>query len=150
MADLAGRSRDDRAAYLALAQIPGIGAAQLRTLVTAFASAGAVLQAPHGAIAALPGLSRAAATAIRNVALRAGHDILDALARLGATVLLPGDQAFPPLLAEIPDPPAFLYAWGDLTLLARPAAALVGSRDHSAYGAAAARLLAGGVHGRSW
>jgi DNA processing protein len=147
--DLAGRSRDERAAYLALAQIPGIGAARLRTLVTAFASAGAVLQAPHGAIAALPGLSRAAATAIRNVTLRSGHDILDALARLGATVLLAGDPGFPPLLEEIPDPPAFLYAWGDLTLLARPGAALVGSRDHSAYGAAAARLLAGGVAHRA-
>ena len=141
--------RDELAAYLALAQIPGIGAARLRTLIAAFASAGAVLQAPHGAIAALPGLSRAAATAIRGVSLRSGHDILDALERLGATVLLPGDAGFPPLLTEIPDPPAFLYAWGDLTLLARPAAALVGSRDHSPYGAAAARLLAGGVAHRA-
>jgi DNA processing protein len=137
--------RDERAAYLALAQIPGIGAARLRTLVTAFESARAVLQAPHGAIAALPGLSRAAATAIRSITLRSGHDILDALERLGATVLLPGEQGFPPLLEEIPDPPAFLYAWGDLTLLARPAAGIVGSRNHSPYGAAAARLLAGGV-----
>ncbi len=145
MADPAGRSRDDLAAYLALAQIPGIGAARLRTLVRAFASAGAVLQAPHGAIAALPGFSRAAATAIRGVSLRSGHDTLDTLDRLGATVLLAGDPGFPSLLAEIPDPPALLYAWGDLTLLARPAAAVVGSRDHSAYGATAARLLAGGL-----
>ena len=141
--------RDERAAYLALAQIPGIGAARLRTLVTAFESARAVLQAPHGAIAALPGLSRAAATAIRSITLRLGHDILDALERLGATVLLPGEQGFPPLLEEIPDPPAFLYAWGDLTLLARPAAGIVGSRNHSPYGAAAARLLAGGVARRA-
>jgi len=137
--------RADLAAYLALAQIPGIGAARLRTLVTAFESAPAVLHAPHGAIAALPGLSRAAATAIRGVTLRAGQNILDTLDRLGATVLLPGEANFPLMLAEIPDAPAFLYAWGDLTLLARPAAGIVGSRNHSAYGAAAARLLAGGV-----
>jgi len=145
MAGVTGRSRDEIAAYLALAQVPGIGAARLRTLVAAFESAAAALRAPHGAIAALPGFSRAAATAIRAAALEAGHQILDALDRLGACVLLFDDPAFPPLLTEVPDPPALLFAWGDRTLLARPAAGIVGSRDHSPYGAEAARLLAAGV-----
>ncbi len=145
MANPAGRSSDELAAYLALAQVPGIGAARLGTLVAAFESAASVFHAPHGAIAALPGFGRAAATAVRAASPRAGHDILAQLDRLGATVLLPGDLAFPPLLSEIPDPPALLYAWGDVSLLARPAAGIVGSRDHSAYGAEAARLLAGGV-----
>src|SRR5947208_8075894 len=40
-----------------------------------------------------------------------------------------------------------LFAWGDTALLARPSAGIVGSRDHSPYGAAAARLLAAGVAG---
>ena len=145
MADAAGRGRDELAAYLALAQIPGIGAARLRTLVAAFRSAGAALHAPHGALAALPGFGRAAASAIRAASLRAGRDILEALDRSGAAVLLPDDPAFPPLLTEIPDPPGLLYVWGDATLLARPAAGIVGSRDHSPYGADAARLLAAGV-----
>src|SRR2546430_6012455 len=65
MAGAAGRSRDEVAAYLALAQVPGIGAARLRTLVAAFETAAAASRAPHGALAALPGFSRAAATAIR-------------------------------------------------------------------------------------
>src|SRR5438552_3407244 len=141
----AGRSRDEVAAYLALAQVPGIGAARLATLVAAFQSAPAAFHAPHGAIAALPGFTRAAATAIRAGSARAGLEILDALDRLGATVLLPGDPAFPPLLAEIPEPPALLYAWGDVSLLARRAVGIVGSRNHSAYGAEAARILAGDV-----
>jgi DNA processing protein len=149
VADSSGRSRDDLAAHLALAQIPGIGAARLRTLIAAFESARAASQAPHGAIAALPGMSRAAATAIRGVTLQSGQEILDTLERLGATVLLAGEHGFPPLLEEIPDPPAFLYAWGDLTLLARPAVGIVGSRNHSAYGAAATRLLAAGVARRA-
>jgi len=139
--------RDDLAAYLALAQVPGIGAARLRTLVAAFQSAGAALRAPHGAIAALPGFSRAAATAIRAGSPQAGHDILDQLDRLEARVLLPDDPAFPPLLSEVPDPPALLFAWGDTALLVRPAAGIVGSRDHTPYGAEAARLLAAGVAG---
>jgi DNA processing protein len=147
MAGAAGRSRDEIAAYLALAQVPGIGAARLRTLVSAFESAGAALRAPHGAIAALPGFSRAAATAIRAGSTRAGHGILDHLDRLGASILFPDDPAFPPLLQEVPDPPALLFVWGDMTLLARPAAGIVGSRDHSPYGAEAARQLAAGVAG---
>ena len=139
--------RDEVAAYLALAQVPGIGAARLRTLVAAFESAAAALRAPHGAIAALPGFSRAAATAIRAGSPQSGHEILDELDRLGACVLLPDDPTFPPLLRDVPDPPALLFAWGNAALLARPAAGIVGSRDHSPYGAAAARLLAAGVAG---
>ena len=145
MANAPRRSRDEVAAYLALAQVPGIGSARLRTLVAAFETATAALHAPHGAIAALPGFTRAAASAIRAGSIRAGQEILDQLERHGATVLLPDDAAFPPLLHEIPEPPALLYAWGDVALLARTAAGIVGSRDHSAYGADAARLLASGV-----
>ena len=139
--------REEVAAYLALAQVPGIGAARLRTLVAAFESAAAALRAPHGAIAALPGFSRAAATAIRAGSPQSGHEILDELDRLGACVLLPDDPTFPPLLRDVPDPPALLFVWGNAALLARPAAGIVGSRDHSPYGAAAACLLAAGVAG---
>ena len=145
MADIAGRSRDEVAAYLALAQVPGIGSARLRTLVAAFETAAAALRAPHGAIAALPGFTRAAASAIRAGSMRAGHEVLDHLDRLGARILLPDDAVFPPLLHEIPEPPAPLYVWGDVATLARPAAGIVGSRDHSDYGAEAARVLASGV-----
>src|SRR5439155_944282 len=70
---------------------------------------------------------------------------LEQLDRLGASVLLPGDDRFPPLLRDIPEPPALLYAWGDVGLLARPAAGVVGSRNHTAYGGAAAQFLAAGV-----
>jgi DNA processing protein len=145
VATAAGASRDELAAYLALAQVPGIGAARLRTLTAAFQSAAAALQAPHGAIAALPGFGRAAATAVRAAGRRDGHAILDQLDRLGATVLLPDAPHFPALLREVPEPPALLYAWGDAGLLGRPAVGIVGSRNHTAYGAAAAQLLAAGV-----
>jgi DNA processing protein len=149
MADAAERralpDRDELAATLAIAQLPGIGPARLRTLLAAFDGAGSALQAPHGAIAALPGFSRAAATAIRALSVHAGRRILDQLDALGARVLLATDPEFPPLLREIPEAPTMLYVWGDAGLLHRPAAAMVGSRDHSAYGADAARILSAGV-----
>ena len=145
MADDSDRSPDSVAAYLALTQVPGIGAARLRLLLAAFETAHGALTAPHGAIATLPGFSKAAATAIRSQSLQAGARVLADVERLGARVLLPGDAAFPALLREIPEPPIVLYVWGDVTLLQRPAAAMVGSRDHTEYGATAARLLAAGV-----
>ena len=145
MAEAAHPGSGELAAYLALAQIPGIGPARLRTLLDAFGSAAGAQIAPAGAIAALPGFGPAAATAVRSAGQRHGEDILRALDRLGARVLLPIQPEFPALLAEIADPPAALFVWGDLSLLARPAAAIVGSRDHTPYGASATRLLASGV-----
>jgi DNA processing protein len=145
VADTAPAGRDEVAAYLALGQIPGIGARRLTTLLRAFASAIGAMHAPHRAIERLPGFNSAAASAIRSVRPDAGLRILDDLDRLGAGVLVPLDPRYPPLLAEIPDPPTALYVWGQVELLSRPAVAMVGSRDHSSYGGAAARWLAGGV-----
>jgi DNA processing protein len=145
VAEAARTGSDELAAYLALAQIPGIGAARLRTLLDAFGSAVGAQIAPAGAIAALPGFGPAAANAVRAAGRKGGDEILRALDHFGARVLLPSDPEFPPLLAEIAEPPAALFVWGDVAILSRPAAAIVGSRNHTPYGAAAANLLAGGV-----
>jgi len=142
VADAANGSADELAATLALAQIRGIGSSRLRTLVRASGGAVAAIRAPHAQTAALPGFSRAAATAVRETTPDAGHAILAALDRLGARALLAGDPAFPPLLDEIPDAPPVLYVWGDAALLSRKAVAFVGSRNCSPYGRAATRLLA--------
>ncbi len=145
MAEAAHSGSDELAAYLALARIPGIGAARLRTLLDAFGSAVGAQIAPAGAIAGLPGFGPAAANAVRAAGRTGGEEILRTLERIGARVLLPSDPEFPPLLAEIAEPPAALFVWGDATILSRPAAAIVGSRDHTPYGATAARLLTSGV-----
>lgn len=123
MADLARRSRDDLAATLALSQLPGIGPVRLRQLVAAFGSAEAALSAQNGR-------------------LDAGIAILERLKELHARVLLADDPEFPPLLAEMSDPPALLYVWGDLTQARREAVAFVGSRNCTPYGLEAARILA--------
>ncbi len=55
-----------------------------------------------------------------------------------------GDRSYPPLLAQIPDPPAALWVRGDaaVDVLARTAVAIVGARACSGYGRSVARLLA--------
>jgi DNA processing protein len=140
------------AAYLALALVPGIGSQRLRLLVGTFGSAEAALAAPHASLAPLPGIGTAAATAIKAASPADGERLLARLAQFGeggARALLPSDPEFPPQLEDVRDPPAVLYAWGDVSLLRRPAVAIVGSRNHTSYGAEAARLLAGAVARRA-
>ena len=136
-------------ATLALSLVPGIGSQRLRALVSTFGSAQATLAAPQSKLAALDGIGPAAATAIKAACPDDGSRVLDSLKQLGARVLIAGDHDFPASLAEIPDPPAVLYAWGDITLLTRPCVAFVGSRDHTTYGAEAARVLAAAVAPRA-
>ena len=57
-------------------------------------------------------------------------------------VLRRPDAAFPPLLAQLHDPPRRLHARGDpVGVLEQPAVAVVGARSCSAYGAQVARTL---------
>jgi DNA processing protein len=65
-----------------------------------------------------------------------------AVERLGVAVLSPCDDAFPTLPEPIA-PPAVLFARGDLTLLARPGVAVVGTRRCTEYGEDVAHELAG-------
>ena len=134
---------DERVAYLALTQVPGMGAARLKTLLSTCNTSIGAHSAPIAFLGALPGFSRAIASAIKATPLETGRKTAEDAARLGAQVIVPGDPEYPPLLQHIPDPPPVLFGLGDHAVLLRPAAAIVGSRDHSNYGAAACRLLAG-------
>ncbi|HEY3011616.1 MAG TPA: DNA-processing protein DprA [Gemmatimonadales bacterium] len=133
---------DERLAYVALTQVPGMGPARLKTLLTACTTAIGAHSAPFDFLCALPGFSRALATAVKATPLDTGRKMLEDAAKLGAEVLVPEDHGYPPLLRPIPDPPPVLFAVGDHSLLSRPAAAIVGSRDHSGYGAEVCRALA--------
>ena len=64
---------------------------------------------------------------------------------MGGRVLLSDDPEYPPSLRVIPDPPPVLFAQGGLSLLDPPAVAIVGSRDHTAYGGEVGRKLAWGA-----
>jgi DNA processing protein len=135
-------SGPEREAYLTLALVPGIGAARLGALLERFGTPARVLGARPAELGAVAGISLAAATAVAGADRRAAHRAIAALQQLGGHLLLPEDAAFPAALVTIPEPPVHLFVLGDLGLLVRPAVAIVGSRDHSLYGAEVCRAVA--------
>ena len=134
---------EERVAYLALTQVPGMGPARLQTLLSTFNTVLGAYSAPFALLRTLPGFSRAIATALKATPLETGRKIMAAATNIGAKVLIPSDSGYPPLLRNIPDPPPVLFALGNTALLLKPCAAIVGSRDHSAYGASVCRTLSG-------
>ncbi|HYZ11103.1 MAG TPA: DNA-processing protein DprA, partial [Actinomycetota bacterium] len=70
--------------------------------------------------------------------------VRDALATCGAGLVAPGDQAYPPGLLELTDPPMALFVRGTLPP-PRPAVAIVGARRCTVYGREAAERIAAGL-----
>lgn len=128
--------------YLALALVPGVGAARFAALLERFETPDGALSAPFELLRAVPEFPAEVAHAVTRADRAAAQRALVRLAGLGGTLLCPGADRFPGALGEIPDPPLCLFALGDLALLERPALAIVGSRDHSHYGADVCRALA--------
>jgi DNA processing protein len=128
--------------YLALALVPGVGAARFAALLERFETPDGALSAPFELLRAIPEFPAEVAHAVTQADRGAAERALAWLAGLGGTLLCPGADRFPGALSEIPDPPLCLFALGDLDLLERPALAIVGSRDHSHYGAEVCRALA--------
>ncbi|HKU62528.1 MAG TPA: DNA-processing protein DprA [Gemmatimonadales bacterium] len=131
-----------RAAWVALALTPGIGPSRLHALVQACHSPLGALSAPFEFLRSVPGVSVPAATAIVNATLAQGEEALERTERLGGQVLVPDDPDYPESFRTIAEPPAVVFLLGHAELLGRPAVAVVGSRDHTPYGADVARAIA--------
>jgi DNA processing protein len=138
---------EERAAYVALALTPGIGAKRLAALLEHCQTATGALSAPFAFLCTVPGITRAAATALSGSSAPQGARALAVVKEMGGHCVLPEDPAWPPALKNIPDPPTLLFALGELSLLERPAVAVVGSRDHSFYGAEVCREMVGRIAG---
>ncbi len=121
---------------LRLIRTPGVGPVTYRQLVARFGSA-------EAAIAALPDLARRGGGKAPRVpeAGEARREI-DRVAKLGGRHLFLDEADYPALLAELDNAPAVLTVRGHLSLLARPAVAMVGARNASAAACRFARTLA--------
>lgn len=133
-------ARDTRA-WLTLARAPGLGATLADRLLGRYSDASAALAAGPAAWreAGVPEAARDALAKPDEALLAAD---LDWLAHPGHALITRNDPRYPPALAECPQPPAWLFAIGDLDLLDAPGFAIVGSRNPTPAGAAHARDFA--------
>ena len=135
----------ERIAYLTLALTPGIGWTRLRNLIEQFRTPSGALTAPLAFLETVPEMIGSAAQAVHAAKIELGHRVMDDLLRVGGQLLLPGDPAFPGSLLTVEPVPTHLFAMGRLELLGRPIVAIVGSRDHTRYGAEVCEALAAGA-----
>lgn len=123
----------ERRARLRLARAEGIGAITARMLIARHGSA-------RAALAALPKLARGRPISVPDEAAAAAEE--QALARLGARLIVLEDPEYPHALAAIEDAPLALAVLGDPSHLARRSVAIVGARNASAGGRVLAERLA--------
>ncbi len=112
----------------------------LCALATHLATAGELPRGPSAARAAGVGPDALAAAGRALTARTRAAEEERSARRLGARLVTRVDEEYPPPLLELPLPPAVLMVAGELP--PRPAIAVVGSRQASAYGLEAAELFA--------
>jgi len=134
-------ARVERAAWLRLGLIPGIGPATQRALLTAFGLPEAVFASGRAAIAAVVGES--ATSLLLDTDNRTEVEKALAWAEVpGNHLLTLADHGYPQSLLQAGDPPLILYAKGRIELLQAPSLAMVGSRNATAQGIENARAFA--------
>ena len=140
-------------AWLTLSFLPGLGCTRIHRLVDTFGTPAAVLAATPQALRQVEGIGGKVSQMLadRVVVEKAGRQAELELHRLGdhnLVLLCPDDPRYPKFLRSIADPPVLLYCQGDLTCLARPSVAIVGSRAATAYGKRISFELARELAGR--
>lgn len=141
-ADMDDRARREYWAGLALRHCRGLGARSCCRLLRHFGSAFAALEGRERWADAGVDKGKAAelSTGSWRVTARAEWD---AIRDLDAVVVQWHEAAYPALLRTLPDAPVLLYCLGDLSLLANPAVAVIGSRKATPRGQALAGHMAG-------
>ena len=130
--DLSDGQRID---WLRLIRTEGVGPRTFRQLINRFGGAAPALEA-------LPHLTRLKGRPVTPPSRAQAEDEIAALARLGGRLVASGDAAYPALLRATDAAPPLMAVRGDALILARPAVAIVGSRNASAAGGAFTERLA--------
>ncbi|MEO1536603.1 MAG: DNA-processing protein DprA [Pseudomonadota bacterium] len=122
--------------WLRLLRSRRVGVSTFFRLMKEFGSANAALDA-------LPGVAAEAGVKdYRACSMEAIQDEWWRAKQCGARPVAIGSAEYPANLAQIPDPPPFLWCIGDIAMMQRPMIALVGARNASSLGTRMARKLA--------
>ncbi|MBN2424320.1 MAG: DNA-processing protein DprA [Calditrichaceae bacterium] len=120
---------------LRLYSVPGIGGVRMRQLISIFGSPENVLNASVRELMEVEGIDK-----IRASKIHSGVDeefVREQLVRVndyGVKLLSYWDEEYPERLKSIFDPPPFLFARGDFSIMEKPAFAIVGTRNPTSYG----------------
>jgi DNA processing protein len=128
-------SDEQRVDWLRLIRTENVGPRTFRTLINQFGGA-------KRAIERLPDLSRRGGGAVNVMSREEAASEISAAAKLGVKYIGLGEIEYPALLREIEDAPPLLAVRGDIAALAKPAIAIVGSRNASMAGTKLAAKLA--------
>jgi DNA processing protein len=137
----------ERAAWLAWAQISGMGPVALQRLQERFGSLAKAWTASLDELGSVSGVGPIVLKAIANQRPQLDPDaFLNTHLQTNPTFWTPADPDYPRLLKEIPDPPAVLYYRGNAALLdaqgRNPVVGIVGTRDPTDYAQRWTRKLA--------
>ena len=126
--------------------LPRVGPRTQQQLLRRFGSPERVRRASVEELRTVPGVGpKLARTIAGSQSLGKAEEELELCRSRRITPLVRGSDAYPALLAEIPDPPSVLYVRGVVAVCHRPAVAIVGSRNCTSYGLRLARELAAGL-----
>ncbi len=125
----------------ALRTIKGVGSQHLRQLIAYFGSAVKAWKAPQRNYLHFSDQGKWIGEVLKERKNIDPDGIGDSLRKQGIQLITPDESDYPPLLAELSDAPPLLYYRGHLRREAE-VLAIVGSRQATAYGKAAARVLA--------
>ena len=137
-------SNPSRDRMIALSLLPFLTPSRTRLLLEYFDPFALAYNASASLLQGLLSVTTEQAEQVRNPLT---PDARNRVAALRDRVIVLGDETYPALLREIIDPPLALHFRGDVSLLARPAVAIVGSRRASPYGVNAASQLARQIAG---
>ena len=134
---------DDKAWWIALHMVPGVGRITFKKLVAYYGHPRAVLQATAGQLTRVSGIGPKTAAAIAGFQVAPAVDQeLCLVERHRCQIFTQLEDGYPALLKTIEDPPPVLYVKGDLGEPTVPGIAIVGSRRPSTYGKVVAEQLA--------
>ncbi len=125
-------------AWLLVSQAPGIGSRTFQRLLDHFSIPENILAASRQQLQAA-GAPASGIDYLLSADPRTIQPSIAWLAQPNRHLLTLHDPDYPPLLAEIADPPPILYIQGDARLLCQPQLAIVGSRNPTATGLTNAR-----------
>jgi len=145
-ASLTLRAHDERARWIALSRVKGLGCVSFKKLATHFADPTQIFSASPAELAEVPEFDSGVIDSVRKFS--EWDDVAEELqraARVGAKIVAFGDANYPARLRLICDPPPVLYVKGELRTDDEKAVAVVGSRSASDYGRKVARDLCRGL-----